>query len=494
MKLRIERSLLLLMLATLVPALRMAQAGPAATPSVTAAAPAESTDKEEFKPPPPWVTLFARGGQEMRVSLDPRYFSLMTSQVVLTAFGRTWSKPADVAVTSTTVWAHMAVPKVRVTTVFSILRSSTFLDLKYKGLAGELVVYPDQNVAWDEKIVLYSCGTPAWFNQWATATGLPLKTITPAELPSAELGQVGEDTKTLLILSPSAIGRRDPDYHLVKLANEKAVNILILADTPRLGNAAGPVALSGGQMRGDLLAITGKQTWASALEFRSHRQPCGMIANRWAWIAYKDGLPLVESVADGTAPPETARSVVLSYLSWEDQLGRREEADATLLAILSAAAKAEPPKIAGHPVEFIYPKKTELNAKERPVLSAVRSVEPVPRKDGKPDYNPPIYYILDLRGKEEIRYPDGDLSEICRRSIEDRQPICELIILGDDKMLDEWKWLKLDRAKKLIAAAGVQWLPDDDLPPSKESQIRLMLKLTELGVPLGPPQQEEERK
>ena len=69
-----------------------------------------------------------------------------------------------------------------------------------------------------------------------------------------------------------------------------------------------------------------------------------------------------------------------------------------------------------------------------------------------------------------------------------------LLILGDDKMLDEWEWLKLDRAKKQIGAAGVQWLPDDELPPSKENQIRLMLTLTELGVPLAPPDQEEERK
>ena len=61
-------------------------------------------------------------------------------------------------------------------------------------------------------------------------------------------------------------------------------------------------------------------------------------------------------------------------------------------------------------------------------------------------------------------------------------------------MLDEWEWLKLDRAKKQIGAAGVQWLPDDELPPSKENQIRLMLTLTELGVPLAPPDQEEERK
>jgi len=40
----------------------------------------------------------------------------------------------------------------------------------------------------------------------------------------------------------------------------------------------------------------------------------------------------------------------------------------------------------------------------------------------------------------------------------------------------------------------VVWLSDDELPPSKDNQIRLMLKLTELGVPLAPPSQQEEKK
>ena len=443
----------------------------------------------EVKPPPPPVT-FARGGQEMRVWLHPfgwPHPGVSKLNVVLSAFGRTWSRPAPVAVTSASAWANMAVPQVRVPTVFSV----SVID-QDRNIVGELVAYPDQDVAWDEKIVLCSCGTPTWFDQWATATGLPSKTIKPAELSTAKLGQVGEDTKTLLILSPSATGRRDPAY-MVKLANEKAVNILVL-DADWFGDAAGTVEVGGGQMRGDLLAITGKQTWASVLEFRSHWQPCGTIVNRWLWIPDRDGLPLVEAVAVAGSPPAAMRPVVLSYLPWAEQLGRSESADATLLAILSAAATAATKEVVGHPVEFIYPKKSELNGKDRPVLSAVRSVEPVPREDWKPDYNPPIYYFLDLRGKERIRHPDGDLSEICRNSIGARQAVCELIILGDDKMLDEWEWLKLDRAKKQIGAAGVQWLPDDELPPSKENQIRLMLTLTELGVPLAPPDQEEERK
>ncbi|HUU91946.1 MAG TPA: hypothetical protein VM238_12145, partial [Phycisphaerae bacterium] len=258
----------------------------------------------ELKTPPPPVT-FARGGQETRVWLHPfgwPHPGVSKLNVVLSAFGRTWSRPAPVAVSSASASAHMSVPKVRVPTVFSV----SVID-QDRNIVGELVAYPDRDVAWDEKIVLYSCGTPTWFNQWVTATGLPLKTITPAELPTAELGQVGEDTKTLLILSPNATGRRDPAY-MVKLANEKAVNILVL-DADWFGNAAEPVAVGGGQMRGDLLTITGKQTWASGLEFRSHRQPCGTIANRWLWIPDRDGLPLVEAIAVVGTPLTATRPV-----------------------------------------------------------------------------------------------------------------------------------------------------------------------------------------
>jgi hypothetical protein len=429
---------------------------------------------------------FVRSGCNAVIK-NPMTFNRLVKQVALSAFGRTWTEAAlsfDKGMNH--YQFEMMVPAVRVPTVFSV----TPTDAPPFELC-QIVAYPDQDVAWDEKIILYSCETPAWFDQWATATGLPSKAIKPAELSTAELGQVGEDTKTLLILGRSAAG--GDLAHVVKLAKEIAVNILVL-DADWFGDAAEAAAVGGGQMRGDLLAITGKQTWASMLEFRAHWQPCGTIANRWAWIADGDGLPLVEAIAVAGTPLTAMRPVVLSYLPWAEQLGRNESADATLLAILSAAAKAATKEVVGHPVEFIYPKKSELNGKDRPVLSAVRSVEPVPREDRKPDYNPPIYYFLDLRGKEGIRHPDGDLSEICRNSIGARQAVCELIILGDDKMLDEWEWLKLDRAKKQIGAAGVQWLPDDELPPSKENQIRLMLTLTELGVPLAPPDQEEERK
>ncbi len=62
-----------------------------------------------------------------------------------------------------------------------------------------------------------------------------------------------------------------------------------------------------------------------------------------------------------------------------------------------------------------------------------------------------------------------------------------LLILGDDELLDAWKWLKLDRAKQIVRRPGVVWLSDDELPPSTKNRIRLMSTLTELGVPLAAP-------
>jgi len=58
-----------------------------------------------------------------------------------------------------------------------------------------------------------------------------------------------------------------------------------------------------------------------------------------------------------------------------------------------------------------------------------------------------------------------------------------LVILGDDPILDAWKWLKLDRKKKKTRREGsIYWLPDDTLPSTWETQVKLMQLLTELGV------------
>lgn len=47
------------------------------------------------------------------------------------------------------------------------------------------------------------------------------------------------------------------------------------------------------------------------------------------------------------------------------------------------------------------------------------------------------------------------------------------------------------RRLSAIPVAEVVWLSDDELPPPKDSQVRLMLELTQLGVPLAPLEQKE---
>ena len=264
------------------------------------------------------------------------------------------------------------------------------------------------------------------------------------------------------------------------LARNKAVNVLVL-DADWFGDAAGPAAVGGGQMRGDLLARTGKQSWAAMLEFRSHRQPAGALANRWVWTADKANLPLVEKLVVVGTPLDAVRCVVASYLPWQEQLGRQETADATLLDLLAAAANASAD--GWRKIDIIWPQMDEQTARQRPVLSAAANVA-IAWKDC-----PWSACVLDLRGAE--RLPDGLLAKL--KALEGRigAKTNVLLILGDDRLLDEWEWLKLDRAKKTSRRPGAVWLSDDELPPSTENQIRNALTLSELGVPIVPPAEQE---
>jgi hypothetical protein len=241
-----------------------------------------------------------------------------------------------------------------------------------------------------------------------------------------------------------------------------------------------PPQMSGG------LAEVAKQDWPQPLKFSSHRKPWPGIANRWAWIADGNGLPLVEELVHVSQPLADMRPVVLSYVPWDALLGRSESADQTFLALLSAAANAAVPVGGWRSVEFIYPDKDKLSTADRPVLLAA-AMCPIAFKD-----LPWCVHVLDLRGTTQL--PDGMSKDL--KALEPRisHETNRLLILGDDKVLDDWKWLKLDRDKKRIGRDGVQWLPADELPPSTDNQIRLMLKLTELGVPLAPPSQQEEKK
>jgi hypothetical protein len=470
--------LTLVLTAALLPAPACAQS-PSAESRATSP-PAPTTQPAAIPP-----ITFARGGQK----IDPNilYVSgewgiggigVFKNEVTLTAFGRVWAGPADVAQQSAGAKTTMTMPKVRVATVFSIVDRG-------KRVVGEVIVYPDRDVQWDANTILYSCGEPPWFSEWARAVGLPVKQIAPADLLPGEKSNV----KALLILGPGQVS--NDLSHVAGIAQNQRVNVLVL-DARWIGESAGPVSVAPAQMCGALAEIA-KQHWPQPLKFSSHRKCWPGIANRWAWIADGNGLPLVEELAQH---PFLRPRIVLSYLQWQDQLGRREQADELLVGLLTAAATLEMHKGLGAftrfgPIEvwMVYPPDKQIEPKGRPVLSSMRS--------GRYSIvEPKSVSILDLRGTEKL---PAELLGECRKiegSIGPREGRKEsdLLILGDDKMLDEWEWLKLDRVKKTINRPGVVWLSDDELPPSKDNQIRLMLKLTELGVPLVPPSQQEEKK
>ncbi len=471
----------------------MAQSRPTNTQPIATTAP---MSQPAFSLP----ITFARSGQQAEILLRPLPGGRKIEKaVVLFAFGRSWSDPTDVIQTSAITKTTITVPPVRVPTVFAVR------DLKTKFTVGELVAYPDSDTEWHKKLTLYSCGTPAWFNQWATAIGLPVKQVARRELPSAKLAPDKEDGKSLLILGRATAAEEFSELWKQVKANPRPVLVL---DAEWFGQSAGPVSVAPAQMLG-VLAEMAKQQWAQSLKFNSHRRPWDGIANRWAWIVDESGLPLVEQIR-GLGWRE-----VCSYLSWPDVLGRSEQADELLLAILKEAASLEaisprkirPPQSAladaarFEPLEvnMLYPARKDVSPVDRPVLSSalpsvVFSVS-----------EPSILFVLDLRGKVQL---PADVLDRCRgmesrhnpngeRKLRieatDPDPWRGLLILGDDKILDEWQWLKLDRAKKTINRPGVIWLSDDELPPSKDNQIRLMLKLTELDVPLAPPIKEEKK-
>ena len=463
--------LTLILAAGLLPSPAFAQTRPAQTQAAKLFAPA--TQPAAIPP-----ITFARGGQK----IDPHilYVSgewgiggigVFKNEVTLTAFGRVWAGPADVIQKSAGAKTTMTMPKVRVATVFAIVDRG-------KRVVGEVVVYPDRDVQWDANTILYSCGELPWFKEWAGAAGLPVKQIAPADLLPGEKSNV----KALLILGPGQVG--NDLSHVAGIAHDQRVSVLVL-NACWFGDAGGPGNVAPPQMLGGLAEIA-KQHWPQPLKFPSRRKCWPGIANRWAWIADGNGLPLVEELVHVSQPLADTRPVVLSYVPWDALLGRSESADRTFLALLSAAASAAVPDGGWRSVEFIYPDKDKLSAADRPVLLAAATC-PIAFK-----YGPWRVHVLDMRGT--TRLPDGLSKDL--KALEPRisHETNRLLILGDDKMLDEWEWLKLDRTKKTINRPGVVWLSDDELPPSKDNQIRLMLKLTELGVPLVPPSQQEEKK
>ena len=281
--------------------------------------------------------------------------------------------------------------------------------------------------------------------------------------------------------------------------------------------------------------------WPLPPAFRRTALPWFAVANRQAWIAGDDYPPPVGQVSNLSANeyplveeidrPQTGAGslhVVLSYLPWQDQLGRCETADELFVKLLTATAKGAKDR---RPLDgrwrLLYPPAKEIKADERPVLAAaLKSAETPPGDDpgettprGGPAivrHGPIRGYVLDLRGKTP---PPRDLIERSGGMKEFEARIgtgSPLLILGDSPILDTWKWLELDqpyssrstepyssRSAVMSPSAsprlrpGVLWWRDNSLPPSRESQLRLMQLFTEWNVFLGDIPQEtsnEDRK
>lgn len=407
---------------------------------------------------------FARSGKAVSVQLAMNKGQPAES-IVLRVYGRVWTKPAAVKASA----ARVDVPAVRVPTVFQITAAKDA-----KRTLGELVAYPDRPVNWGKETRLYALGTPKWFDQWAKATGLPVIPTTIEKLRGMHWERMRISWRPVLIVGRDGAGKTVEDLSAAARAARMPVVVLEADWLGDVDKSKGGVIVHPKQMRAGLANIA-KQKWPKPLRFSSCLEPWPGLCNRRSWVAGEDG-PLVEEIRFH----EGSRAIVLNYLPWQQQLGRREAAaDMTLRMILKGRVAGEALWPTMRIVEMLWPRRRDINAKDRPVISAaVHARAGIKGTSGRAR-------ILDLRGGKSP-------SSAFLKELNGGHLPTPLLILGDDRLLDDWKWLGINRNKKTFKRQGIAWLPDDALPPSAENQIRLMLKLTELGIRLEQMKREKE--
>lgn len=426
-----------------------------------------------------WVeeppVVFARSGHRATLPIqgDP---GTAVGPVALAAYGRQWARPvraADGAV-------EFVAPEVRVPLAFQLVPAQDD-----KRALAELVVYPDRRVCWEGKELLACAAAPNWFDTWCDAVGLPIQKFKDrAALDSGRRRR--RDGAGLLVLGRKAAGK-DPG-EICSLAAWHRTNVLVL-EADWFGNTDGPnsaVAVIPKQLAGALNDWQSQQ-WALPPAFRRHSLPWPGLSNRETWIAGRE-YPLVEEIRSGQEGAGTLR-IVLSYLPWQEQLGRREVADQLFLRLLAEAARGTSRR---GPMDgrwrLLWPAARDIKAGERPVLAAaLESAETASLEDAVPSIGARASevhaYVLDLRGERpppRLFKESGGLKEIEARIGADTP----LLILGDDPGLETWTWLKADRQRYRSPRTGVVWWPDSSLPPSTGSQLRLMELLTEWGISL----------
>ncbi len=458
---RTKRYILLMTLALLI-GLAGAQTKPASPNSGDTEAAAATT--RLLRVP----VAFCRSGKKATVRM-PMLHNKPMETLVLRAFGRVWTPPVKSGVDERGNWvADFNVPAVRVTTVFSITDASNAkLEL------GQLVAYPGRDVDWNEKITLYAAGAPKWFNQWSKAAGLPVKQIALKDTTADKLRPSDDKSKALLIVGRSDAGRGLGDVR--KLADDKKVNVLVLGAKWFSGSHK-PVSIRPRMLTGPLADMS-SQRWAEALPPARRNSSNRILSNRWPFVI-ADDVPLVEAAGSLNAD---ARAV-LSLIEWPELLGRSEQADELLLAVLRTAAGFKPAEKPLRRGVLIHPKSVKYDPKTMGYCPALSLLNKGP---DKPTQEAAEVFIVDLRGKEPA--PDDLWRKLTTMNLTGSQ---RLLLLGDDAVLDQCRWLKLNRRKGTAANEAVVWLKDDT-PWNKTYEAKLMITLTELAVPLGVPDQLE---
>lgn len=405
---------------------------------------------------------FCRSGRavRLRVRADVR------GPVELRAFGRTWCRPG----VPDKGGVKLTVPKVRVPTLFQITTRDR------NRTVGEVVAYPGQRAhEWPvATTVRVSHTTTVWFREWVVAVGLPFK-IERFDEQQKDRRDL-QSAKLLIVAGESARASLPALQH--RFSNCRA-NLLVL-------NAAW---FANGQVRktsllpsglSDMLQHMRDQKWGRPVIFDRHAGPWTGVSNRWTVIGHGQS-PLVESIPFG----QTGRRIVLSYLPWQDQLGRNDIADALFIELLKAASRERhPPKLKRRTV-VLWPTTKMISARLRPVLFAIAGASrDNPRLNEKKSQT---LHILDLRGPKLSRDDAAsiDLSRKGTRSVK------RLFVLGTDPGADGGRWSKqhFARTRRQKAnrrrAAGIVWLPADAIPSKMADQLHLMRVLTSSGVAIS---------
>jgi hypothetical protein len=443
---------------------------------------------------------FTKAGLKTTISVS-KIDGEIVENVALWTFGQPFGKPIEVKEGAVEITA----PKVRVPVVFRLKATND----DHRDLA-ELIVYPDRTpVKWNKDTQLVAAAAPEWFNAWAEIVGLPIKKLDGLESLDDGNWRMREK-RALLVVRGEPL--RNNLTKLGRLAADHETSVLVLAGDWFADNESveRPVTISPKSAFGPLVDLQG-QTWAVPPMFHD-KALC--VVNRQTWLSGPEH-PLVEEIRTTQEGAEKQRTVV-DYVAWQRMLGRCEMADELLLRMLQETAKgAGDRRGLNNRWCLLYPPAKEIKPAERPVLAAaIKSA--ITNLDDAGDPSKIRAYVLDLRGG--FRYTPGrpggfhpgesfgnfflrDLNEktgamklfeeTSSSSYYGISPSTPLLILGNHPVLDNWKWLDENdphRHHPSPAAAAppmpprVIWLPDNALPASMESELRLMQLFTEWNV------------